>query len=111
MATAAVEKGVDEEKDRVEGAVVFCFERAAYALVDERTVEGVGVVGRREADVEACGGRRMLNGGKDDAEVLQDGGADGTERTLGVAGAGGDEERFYLRGSMAASLMSLETPR
>lgn len=36
----------------------------------------------------------QLNGGKDDVEVVEDGSADGKERSLKMRGAGGGRERF-----------------
>lgn len=45
IVAAAVEDMAGEREDCVEGTVVFGFEHAPYAFVDEETVESVGVGG------------------------------------------------------------------
>lgn len=56
MVAAAVQEGSDEGQAHVESAGVFCSEHAAYAVLGKETVEGLGVAGREEVDVEASGG-------------------------------------------------------
>lgn len=89
-----VEEGADEGKDHVKGALVFCFERAVYGVVNEEPVEGVNVVGRMEVNAKAGSGRLLLSGGQDGARVFEIGGADENERTLEMRGAGSGEEGF-----------------
>lgn len=78
----------------VEGAVVSRIEYAAYAVLGKKTVEGVGAVERRELVVEAGGGALLLNGSKNDFQVLEIGVAHGKEKTLALGGASTERKRF-----------------
>lgn len=82
MVAATVEGGADVVEHRVEGAIAFCFEHAAYAFVGEKTMEGMGAVGKAEVHVEAGGGGPLSTGGEHGVEVLEDGDANEMERTM-----------------------------
>lgn len=94
MNAAAVGEGVYEKEDSVDGAEVFCFKLVAYAFLGEEGVKSEGDVGRRKVEVEADGGGLLWNGGKKGVGGLEDEGADGKERNLGIGEAGNAEERF-----------------
>lgn len=94
LVAEAVQEGADEKKNLVDGAVVFFVEHAAYTIVGEKVVERLLFAGRGEVGAEAGGGEPLSNSGKDDAGELEDAGADGKERTLGVGRARTGEERF-----------------
>lgn len=106
-----VGEGPGEAEDYVESAVVFCFEHAPFAVVDKETFEGVGVIEREVVSVETGSRGLLLTGGEDCVRVLENGGAEEEERTLGRRGAGGDAKSSDLRRSTAASLMSLKKER
>lgn len=82
MVAAEVEEDKNGGEEHVENTVVFFSEHAAYAVLDEKSVKSVGVVGRREVDVETVCEKSLLNGGEDGAGVLEDGKADRKKRNF-----------------------------
>lgn len=92
LVAAAAEEGANEEEGHVEKAVVFCFEHAAYAVVDDQTVKGVGVVVNGEVNVDADGGRLVLNGNEDGLGVLENMVSDEKKEPLRVGGASRGEQ-------------------
>lgn len=95
MVAAEVKEDADERKDRIQGAVLFCPEHAAYAVLSEDIVEAGKVAGRGKVNMEAVGERLMLIGSENGVGVLKEGGGDRKERTLGIGAAGSADERFY----------------
>lgn len=89
-----VQESINEGDDNVNGAVVFCFELAVYAVVGEETMECVGDVQSEQGDVETGARELLLNGGEDGVEVLKDEVPDGSERKLELKGSGTDKEVF-----------------
>lgn len=49
----------------------FSFQQASCAVLDKKTFQSGGVVKRGQLDVEAGGGRSLLDCGRDGAEVLE----------------------------------------
>lgn len=72
-----VQKDDHKKGDHVEGAVYFCFERAAYVVLGEETIEGVGVVGRGQVEVAADRKGLLSRCDEDVVEVLSDESAKG----------------------------------
>lgn len=83
LAAAAFKKGAHEEKDLVREVVVFYFERAAYTIAGEESIESVGAVRRSKVDVEPGGEELLFNGAKDGATLLENGAADKRKKCWG----------------------------
>lgn len=111
MVAAVVEERADKEKNHVESTTDLCFEQAAYAVVGEEASESMQAVGREEVDVEACGRRLLLNGGKDGDGVLEDGDVHANEKEFDWKAAVVMTRISNLKRSMAASVKSSKTPR
>lgn len=47
------EEDANEDEAHVQGAIVFCFEHAACAVVGKESIEDVDAIGREEVDVQA----------------------------------------------------------
>lgn len=91
----AVEESADEAEDYIESAVVFWFKHAAYAVMGEEAVTGVGSARRGKDDLEAGSGGPLLKSSDQGVDVLEDGEQNGKERTLEMEGAGRGEERLW----------------
>lgn len=88
MIVAPVEENAYEGEEHVEGVAKY----AVYAVSYDKTVQGVGVLSRREVDVKTNGGNVLMNAGKDSVGVFEDKGEDRTERALGMRVADRREE-------------------
>lgn len=76
--------------------------RALHSLASSTTrmisggeaIECVSAVGKEEVDVQTSVGELWLNGSTESVGLLEDGSADGMERTLGLGGVSAGEEKF-----------------
>lgn len=91
--------------------MAYCFQHAAYAVPNEEGDEGVGTVRRKEVNVKIGGREFLLSGGKDGVGVRDDEIANEIKNSWEWEGSVVVERNCDLRRLMAASLMSLKTPR
>lgn len=111
LGSTAAEEQIDERERHIEGAVVFSFECTAFAVVNEETAESVDVPETAEVHVKAGSRGLLLNSDRDGAGVPEDGGEAERKILWGGEGPVLVKKESDLRRWMAASSMSLETPR
>lgn len=74
---SAVEEGAHGREGHVPFMAVSSHGHAAYAILGEERVEGLGGVDGWDVNVTAGSCGVLLDGGEDNIEVLEDGDADG----------------------------------